>query len=182
MKKLILKMSGLGLLFLTLTLSSCSKEGDTGPAGPAGPAGPVGPAGPTGETGTANVIYSPWLSVDFNDNGIGEIEAPSLSVDVLNSGTVKVYFNLNDETDPVVFPLPAVINPALFIEEPTADDPYMTLDPIFTEGSITILSNYILTGAPFRYVIIPGGVEEGGRSAVNWNDYNSVKKYLNLKD
>lgn len=185
MKKLILKMSGLGLLALMLTMSSCSKEGDTGPAGPAGPAGPTGaggPAGPAGETGTANVIYSQWINLTFDETGFAEMDAPSLTADILNSGDVKVYVNLGSDEAPRIFSLPAVINPGFFIEEPAEEDVSMFLDPFFELNTIGILSNYILTEVPFRYIIIPGGVEEGNRSAVDWKDYNSVKKYYNLKD
>ncbi len=184
MKRLILKTTGLGLLALMFTLASCSKEGDTGPqgpAGPAGPAGPTGPQGPAGETGTANVIYSAWIPVSSDETGYSEIEAPSLSKDILNSGSIKVYVNLGSADQPLVFPLPAVIHPGFFIENPDENDAYMTLDPVYAENIVAILSNYVLTDLPFRYILIPGGVEDG-RSQVDWKDYNSVKKFYNLKD
>ena len=32
----------------------------------------------------------------------------------------------------------------------------------------------------YRYILIPGG--KAARSAIDWNNYAAVKKYLNLKD
>jgi hypothetical protein len=34
----------------------------------------------------------------------------------------------------------------------------------------------------YRYILIPGGTASGRTMSINWNDYNQVKQYLNLKD
>ncbi len=197
MKKLMFRLSALTLLIATLTLSSCSKEGSAGPQGPAGPAGATGATGPKGETGTANVIYSDWLNVTFNDtSGVASVSAPSLTADVLNKGTVKVYWNLNNAADPFIVSVPSVVSPYLIFSEETlaqffpsitnGNYPEIYVDAYYATNEIMLVSNYPISSADgysqFRYVIIPGGVKESGRSAVDWNNYNSVKKYYNLKD
>jgi hypothetical protein len=36
------------------------------------------------------------------------------------------------------------------------------------------------TAYQFRYVIIPGGVAINGRSAVNWDNYEAIKRLYNI--
>jgi hypothetical protein len=176
-------------LFLSAIIiaASCSKDGGEGPQGPAGPAGPSGPAGAAGAqgpAGTANVIYSSWTdtakwrpdtvmqgSVVVDTLGyFANISAPKLTASILNTGEIKVYVNLNTAADPVVFPLP-FNNGAIFI------------DPVFFTGVIQLSSNIDLTSfrVPVRYVLIPGGAP-ARMATVDWNNYEAVKKYLNLKD
>jgi hypothetical protein len=192
MKKLIVNFTGLCLLTVALMISSCSKTGDTGPAGAAGPAGPAGPTGANGAAGapgTANVIYSAWLDATFADsNGVAEILAPQLTADIINSGSIKVYWNLGDASDPFVVALPAVVSPLLLFnpDDLPANPASIFVDAYFQTGSILLVSNYPISSSngvsQFRYVLIPGGEPAGGRSAVNWKDYKSVQKYLGLKD
>ncbi|HOA39329.1 MAG TPA: collagen-like protein [Flavihumibacter sp.] len=197
MIKSIVRLSALALFAFSLSLTSCSKEGSTGPAGPAGPTGATGATGAKGETGTANVIYSDWLDVTFNDTtGVADVAAPSLTLDVLNKGSIKVYWNLSDETDPFIVSVPAVISPYLLFSAETlaqmwpsitdGNYPEIYVDAYYSEKLINLVSNYPVSSSEgfsqFRYIIIPGGVQEGNRSAIDWKDYNSVKKYYQLKD
>ena len=51
-----------GFMALSITITSCSKDGDIGPIGPQGPQGeqgPVGPQGPAGEDGEALGVPGP---------------------------------------------------------------------------------------------------------------------------
>lgn len=179
------------LLALPLFFASCAKEGPAGPAGPQGPAGPTGAAGAAGaagtkgDPGTANVIYSHWLDVTYSltaDSSalIAEIPAPELVDSILNSGTMKVYFNLNNVDTSYVVSLP-----------------YTTLNgiqitPYFSNGLITLEANanagtYTENGKKYfqyRYVLIPGSTAAGRRpnGGIDWNNYAEVKKYLGLKD
>ncbi len=179
----------LGLLMAaTVFMTSCQK-GDDGAEGPAGPAGETGAQGPKGETGTANVIYSDWLDVKFDavtnpDDDkdtllfVAHIRASKLTTDMLNTGEIKVYWNLYlpSEDDYVYFPLP-LNYPAL-------------ITPIFYEGGIELDADrdyttrtYIATNkksSQFRYVIIPGSVK--ANSKIDWNDYNQVKNYCKLSN
>ena len=172
------------LLTVVFVFASCAKDGDDGPQGPPGPAGPAGPqgvAGPAGPIGTANVIYSNWLDVSFQEdpdnagNWQGQIVAAKLNNDIISKGEIKVYVNVNTPTEPVVLALPVHLA--------------FTIVPIFEIGAITLLSD-IDAGTEttagekyfqYRYVLIPGGAP-ARMATVDWNNYEAVKKYLNLKD
>jgi hypothetical protein len=167
--------------------TSCQKDGDPGPQGPAGPPGsdgPAGPPGPQGDTGTANVIYSEWLDVDFEPADVDSLQwnavipAPGLDNEMLSTGEIKVYMNLNTADDPFVFPLPyfdgaVIINPIFFSDSillvSTADV------STFVDQGETILQ--------YRYVMIPGSVLAANQgSNVNLESYADVKKLFRLKD
>jgi hypothetical protein len=172
----------LGMALIT-TIISCGKEGPAGPAGaagPAGPQGPSGPAGPAGAAGTANVIYSDWTdtvtyfltSATTTDTIVGDLTVPKLDLNMLNTGEIKVYANLNTAADPVVVPLPYKGGDGAFI------------DVYFFVGGIELISNLpnVLPGTPLRYVLIPGGTKARLANQINWDDYKQVQKYLGLKD
>jgi hypothetical protein len=192
MKQKLLNLTGILFLSVILITASCTKEGPAGATGPAGPQGPAGTAGTPGapgapgakgDTGVANVIYSDWIdsttwrpdtvmtgSVIDTLGFFANVNAPNLDLTILNTGEIKVYINLNDETDPVVFPLPY-------------NDGSIFIDVIFFMNTIQISSNADLTGIPFRYILIPGGVRAGrGVKTINWDDYKQVQQYLGLKD
>lgn len=186
MKKLTLQSVAAMLIAVLISFSSCSKEGPEGPQGPAGPAGPTGatgPAGAPGPAGTANVIYSPWIDVTFEEGG-AEINAPQLTADILNNGDIKTYWNLGTPDEPFIVPIPTVVPISFLVETPAPNQPDIYIDPYYTVGSILLSCNYEFEGQ-IRYILIPGGTQASGRKTdggVDWNDYNSVKKYLNLKD
>ena len=184
MKKFNFFRSGI-LLVVIVVFAYCSKdEGDVGPPGPAGttgPQGPVGPAGPKGDTGTANVIYSQWVNTTWLPDTIMQgsvvidtagyfvnINAPKLTLNMLNTGEIKVYINLNTPAAPVVFPLP-FNNGAVFI------------DATFFTNTIQLYSNADLTGLPARYILIPGSAP-ARMATINWNNYAEVKTNLGLED
>jgi hypothetical protein len=186
------------LLAITLIIASCSKTGPAGAAGPAGAQGPQGPAGgngstgPAGPAGTANVIYSNWLNVKFqgadSTGWFAQITATQLVDSIINKGDIKVYLNAGSDSanNQLVFPLPitdilvtgAIINP------------YYESQLIHLVSSADVSSDSLRGYHYFqyRYVLIPGGINTGGRingganAPINWNDYNQVKKYLGLKD
>jgi hypothetical protein len=195
MKRLTQQMLPIMLITMTVLFIACSKEGPAGAkgdTGAAGPAGGAGPAGPKGDTGVANVIYSAWLDVgyapDTTHRGtiidtnfwVGGMVAPKITNDILNRGTVKVFLNANVPAQPAVFPLPLTDFIGL--------TGVLSINPFYTLGQINLIatdnaSTFITGGVKawqYRYVIIPGGV--AARSAVDWNNYESVKKYLGLKD
>jgi len=179
------------LVALSIAAASCSKEGPEGPQGPAGAAGQQGqpgPAGPKGDAGTANVIYSNWLDVVYeadvnnDDDTTGwsaVIIADKLTADIVNSGEIKVYLNLNNSDAPVIVPLP-FFNGGIII------------NPTFATGGILLESNEDISTVQdpgdgkkyfqYRYILIPGGANTLEAVDVDWNDYKAVKAYLNLKD
>ena len=178
------------MVFLLMAAASC-KKGDTGPAGPAGPAGPTGAAGaagPKGDTGTANVIYSAWLDANYTADTIhnGAIidtvgffliaNVPKLTNAILSTGEIKVYLNFGTSTTPVVVPLPYTTTSGILLT------PFFYLSTIEIDANANP-STYLDTDGKhlqWRYILIPGG--KAARSAIDWNNYAEVKKYLNLKD
>ncbi len=193
MKRNLLAFQGILLVACMLMITSCSKTGPTGATGPAGVAGPTGPQGPTGATGatgTANVIYSAWLNVKFvGSDSAGwsaQISAPKLTDSILNTGSMKVYLNYGSDS----------ANSALVLALPLDGNLGMVAEPYFETQLITIiagsdLSSYTNNGNhyfQYRYILIPGGTTalpssvNGGKTNINWNDYNAVKKLLGLKN
>ena len=181
------------LLAIAFLVASCSKTGSTGPAGPAGPQGATGATGATGVAGSANVIYSPWLNVTFTGTDStgwsASIAAPKLVDSILNKGEIKVYFNAGSDSTSgqVVLALP-IYEPFLIgaIINPYYTSQMITLIASGNVSSFTIRTYHYFQ---YRYVLIPGGitalpVAANGTKAtsINWNDYNQVKKYLNLKN
>ncbi len=99
---------------------------------------------------------------------------------------MKVYINLGTAADPYVTALP-VANLVLF-------NIFVNINYHFYAGAIEFNSNIDAgTGLnaqnqkvwQYRYVLIPGGVaarKAPDGTQVDWNNYKSVQKYLNLKD
>lgn len=194
MKKLTFQIAVIALVAAGISLASCSKEGPAGPAGAQGPAGPTGaqgPAGAKGDDGTANVIYSEWLDVSYEADTVHDgslidtigyfasIDIPKLDNEILTSGEIKLYVNLNAADEPVIAPLPyfsiydgVSIEPVYYLN---TVELYSNIDA----GTITFEGTKY---QQYRYILIPGGVAARKASGVDWNDYNQVKKYLNLKD
>lgn len=186
MKHMFLK-SITALFFSLAILATSCKKGDTGAQGEQGEQGETGATGSTGKTGSANVIYSGWIDASFegyNDStAIAEIDAAKLTDSILNYGDIKVYWNANTASTPYVVSLPYADN-GMFLG---VDDLYLNF--VAVSGSIYLLSNYDLSSGTdatygdywqYRYVLIPGGT--AARTAVDWNDYKQVQKYLGLKD
>jgi hypothetical protein len=163
-------------LFLSTTNVSCKKGDD----------------GAKGDTGTANVMFSGWFDVQFEPgkNNAGdtviwsaEINAPKITKGILDSGTVKLYVNVNPSSNPAIFALPltdyygltGVENINMYLSEGKINL-YATQDASsVTQGGVKYWQ--------YRYVIIPGGVKiPNGRSATSLEDYNAVKQFYNIPD
>lgn len=171
-------------LFFVMFMVSCSKEG---PAGAAGPEGPPGPAG----NGSSDVIYSDWLDVAFKPDTIHTaggkidtigyysiIDAPKLTVAMLNTADVKVYINTNEASDPVIYSLPYSASSGIYIQVYAYKQKlefYSNVDAgtIFDKGK-----KY----NQYRYMIVPGNAAAKAGASINWSDYGEAKTYLGLKD
>ena len=116
MKKTILKLGSLLLLFAVAGVLSCEgPEGPQGPQGPAGPAGAAGAAGATGATGAtgaagqegnANVKIVTLLSKDITwiegeylgrPANVFSLAADEVNDDIMDHGTVLGYCSLFGE-------------------------------------------------------------------------------------
>ncbi len=178
-----------GLLFV-IFLISCGKKDD--PQGPPGPVGPSGPEGPKGDAGSSDVIYSEWLDVGFTPDTIrtvgGDIDtlgfyaiidAPKLTAALLSKADVKVYINVNDESDPVIYPLPYNGKSGIYIEVSA----YTKTIQLESNSDVsTTISNNGIKFQQYRYMIVSGNILARSEATVNWSDYASVKAYLRLKD
>lgn len=196
-RNLITPLVLLSGLFFVMFMISCSKEGPAGPAGATGangangPAGPAGPAGPKGEDASGSVIYSAWLDVPFkpdtvhlaggNIDTVGYyaiIDAPKLTLELVNKADVKVYINSSDASDPVIYPLPYAALSGLniqFVAYTQKIELYANADV----GTVTVNGKKY---QQYRYMIVPGNAQARSAAPVNWSDYAAVKAYLGLKD
>jgi hypothetical protein len=189
MKHMFMRSTSVLFLAAALLVTAC-KKGDTGPAGEKGEKGDpgaTGATGATGKTGTANVIYSAWQDVTFNQvdsfTAVGTITAPKIVDSIIQKGEVKVFWNVNTASSPTIVALPFHDDGVVFGISDLANIPLIKV------GTIALYSNYNLSSRTnssgekvfqYRYIIIPGGVS--ARAAVNWNDYSQVQSYLGLKD
>jgi len=185
-------------LFLVVFMISCSKEGPAGPAGATGTTGapgapgPAGPAGPKGDNGSGTVIYSAWLDVPFKPDTVhlaggdidtigyyAVIDAPKLTLALVNSADVKVYINSNESGDPIIYPLPyANANSGLNIQFLA----YAQKIELYSNGDVGTVSVNGKKYQQYRYMIVPGNAQARSAAPVNWSDYTAVKAYLGLKD
>ena len=194
------------LLMATLTMA-CSKDGDIGPQGeqgiqgqqgPAGPQGEVGPEGAQGEQGpagaegeqgqpgTANVIYSDWITspFSFNPNTVlgwnSFIIAPGLTEDIKENGAVLVY---GKSAGDVVYQLPAVIfgrNQSYSARPGSLYNLRLIVESIDSD----VIGQPLLL-IEFRYILIPGGIPESGKSApVDYTkfSYEEIAERFNIPD
>lgn len=189
-RSLVFRLAVVLPLFFFVFLISCGKDGATGPSGPEGPAGP---AGPGGENGSGSVIYSEWLDLAYNADTIhtagggidtigyyATIDAPKLSLEMLNTADVKVYINVNDTTDPTIYSLPYYSPFSGISIMATA---YTQKIDLYSNADVgTVLGNDGRKYQQYRYMIVPGNVPATSNASVNWSDYKAVKSYLGLKD
>ncbi len=189
MRKFIYLLSSF-LLVLSISLTSCTKEGPQGPQGDPGPQGQKGDKGDPGQKGDpgdSKVIYSAWMDVAYNDKGVAEINAPKLTTDILNKGIIKVYLNLDKADAPFIVALPCTIPAGMLFNDPTGmPDAYV--DVFFSTGKIFLTSNYDMTSPGdgsfrVRYVLEPGSTNARKMSTgIDWEDYKAVKLHFNLPD
>jgi hypothetical protein len=115
--KTTMKFLGMGLALIALTLTSCSKDGETGSIGPAGKDGingtngSDGANGQDGEDGNANVIASDWATADFGSySALGvasfTINDSRITSDVLNSYGLIGFMSFGTDPNGDVYAIP----------------------------------------------------------------------------
>ncbi|GAB4026163.1 hypothetical protein [Spirosoma gilvum] len=187
MKKLIKTPVKYGLFGILICFITCKgPQGDVGPQGVAGPTGQTGLQGPQGPQGVANLITSAWTMVKATDWKSDndpqyfyiKLEDKNITQAVVDKGVVMAYYR-NPAHPAVVLSMPSVTDKLsvgyFFLVDQGKG--YMNFD----------LSFFIPRKVPidfdteFRWVIIPPN--PGGRlAAVDWQDYEAVKRALNLID
>jgi hypothetical protein len=207
---LSLALISASMVFL-LTACPSPQNGEVGPAGPAGPAGPQGVAGPqgatgpAGPTGTANVIYSDWYGPTFNGgtawvgttNGGRLVNsfvktANAVTNSILNQGVILVYarlgaygttYGLSSEAT-VLLPITGTATRSSVVQTESWYAETLTgrIDINFQNSANYWSASSMSTGYRFRYVVIPGGVAGGRKAALDYSNYEEVKKAYNLPD
>jgi hypothetical protein len=158
------------ILALFVSLYAC--KGPAGDIGPAGPTGTTGATGATGPAGTSGAIYSDWITSTFSQTTFAAtIVAPKLTQDIVDKGAVHVY--LKGST--LVFPLP-------FTDTDSLGRVAIHLDFAIGVGRIVLFTTTPIPPQQFRYVLIPGGVASGRKAAIDFNNYEAVKKEFDLPD
>lgn len=171
------------LFLLAISTISCSSDdGTDGTNGVDGQPGAPGPAG------TANVIYSAWLTaptavaetIDGTSGMSTSLNAPQLSADILNKGTVLVYVSFGSGT----YAVPYTSTAGGFANTITA---ISTLQKIKLfrfrhDGGGTV---NLPTTLSWRYILIPGGVSAATSKAVKLDyskmSYEEVCAQLNIQ-
>lgn len=175
MKRLYLSpLALLSGLFFIMFIASCSKQGATGPAGPKGD--------------STSVIYSDWLDVTYQADTVHTtqgtidtigyyalINAPQLTLSMLNTADVKVFINSSDASDPVIYPLPYYGGSGLYIEVSA----YTQKIQLYSNAQMSTVVSNGKKLQQYRYMIVPGNT---AAKATNWSDYTAVKAYLGLTD
>lgn len=173
------------VLAMLLLAVACTKEsgevgpkGDTGaqgPQGPAGPQGPTGSTGPQGQTGNADVRQITFGSKNWV-NTVGT--SVNLTLSGINGEMAeKSAFFTYLKTTTLWYPVPGEV------------DFYGEFRTYLTPGANSILyvkrvtTGSALTASAVRVVIIPANTLTNARqAAIDFNDYNAVKKAYNLPD
>ncbi|PIB38421.1 collagen-like protein [Maribacter sp. 4G9] len=185
-------------------LFSCSKDGEQGPVGPAGPQGEQGVVGPAGadgqdgadgsqgdqgEPGTANVIYSDWIPEDFESSESDSMLLESINAAEFtpNADVLLVYGRrpinalLND-----IYQLPHTFTTATIWEEYSVR---LTVGGTFASLWIDVSSYAGVSDFDFfddfRYVLIPGGQSNSGKSATEdytKMSYEEIAALFDIKD
>jgi hypothetical protein len=158
------------ILALFISLYAC--KGPAGDVGPAGPAGATGATGATGPAGSSGAIYSEWITPTFSSTTFSAtLTAPKLTQEILDRGAVHVYIKGTS----LIFPLP-------YTDIDSLGRVPFHLDFAAGVGRIVIFTTAPVSGLPFRYVLIPGSIPAGRRAAIDFNNYEAVKKEFDLKD
>jgi len=170
------------MAFAVLFVVGCKT--DDGRDGIDGEKGGKGDKGDPGLNGNANVIVSEWktsalakdTTIDLSTMKVATVVAPELTAARLTNSVVYVYMDYGGGA----YPLPFISNPL----GRTSTISYFTkvgkVRPtrLAHDGGATI---NIPSNIKFRYLIIPSGTLKND-NGIDYNDYESVKKYYNIKD
>jgi len=198
-------------------LASCSKDGAVGPAGqqgipgvdgeaqgvpgPAGPAGADGADGANGTNGadgTANVIYSPLITIKKNDWNVtvisggqtqsqtAQIDVPELTQDIFEKGVVLVYtYSAGDGGSYSLLPSYGGIEFTFWVRVNQIGFRRVDRTQPFSAA----------IDRELRYVLIPGAVSTAGKTnskqaifnelaaaGVDINNFAQVAAYYNIQE
>lgn len=160
-----------------------------GPVGPPGPEGPRGPRGPQGEPGLEAVVFE-YENVDFLPPTYNVfLEFPEFQA--LPTDAVLVYALWDiQKVDGEIFEVWRLLPQTTFPQDGTLVYNYNHTDvdvELFLDANFGISSSTLgpdqLDNWVMRIVIVPGQFLSNGRTrAVDFSDYEAVKKQFNLPD
>ncbi len=173
----------LAVMSAVIFMDACKAEkGEVGPAGPAGIAGIAGPtgatgvAGPTGATGNANVIQISYTSRTHTGSSL-TYNLPATITKAIFDNSAYLVFVTN--TDGNTYSLPGWFT--------GGTNTYRVGTVVSTGVQGVFISRVAGSGSDVfnitRIVVIPANdLRTGRKAAVDYTDYEAVKKYYNLKD
>lgn len=186
--KTTLKLVSCLLTTVTLTLTSCTKDGADGPIGPIGPQGEQGiqgeqgpqgeqgeqgSQGPAGEDGNAEVYYSNWIPADFTGSSdtvkFMNIKFPDTmpsAFRIKNTHLILVYFS--GFGDGNVYLLPVLnFRGAQFTAGFGSGSASVDDILIRAQALSGVLNEFQIDpdrGAKFRYLIVPPNILLSGKT------------------
>ena len=165
MKNLFKKIAILSIVLIVFGCSKDGAKGDTGANGVDGNANVLG--SPTFTTTAAN-----WTS---NSGGVywtaSFTGATAITQSIVDNGIVSVFFLTGTEWTPLPF--------TIFNQNMTYAFGVGTIDLVAQSTDFTAMANP--GNVTIRYVVISAS-NKMAHPKTNWNDYNEVKKVLNLND
>lgn len=152
--------------------------------------GDDGKDGADGAPGTANVIYSEWITapaataetIDGTSGLSTSIEAPELSADILSKGTILVYMSFGSGVN--IYKLPYTSTAGGSVNTITAISSLQKIKLFRFKHANDGTTVNLPTSLNWRYVLIPGGVAAGAKSAKpNYSkmSYEEVCEYFNIQ-
>lgn len=150
--------------------------------------GKDGADGADGAPGTANVIYSAWMTapaataetIDGTSGLSTTINAPELSADILSKGTILVYMSFGSNT----YALPYTSVAGGSANTITAISSLQKIKLFRFKHANDGTTVTLPTSLNWRYILIPGGVAAGAKSAkpdYSEMNYEEVCQYFNIQ-
>jgi Collagen triple helix repeat (20 copies) len=166
--------AGVGTPGATGATGAAGAKGDTGAKGDKGDKGDTGATGATGATGNANVIQVTYGSKTHTGSDLEYIIPASITKATLDNSAYFVYVsNSGGNTYDLPGWFTGGVNSYRTYNYTPSNSVYV--------GRISGSGNDIFTKT--RIVIIPANdLRNGRRAAVDYTDYEAVKKYYDLKD
>ena len=192
--KTTMKFLAIGLALITLTFTSCSKDGETGPMGPAGA---NGTNGIDGVDGNANVTASDWFEPTESSFSVNNPRykalplATNLNSGLLEDGVILVYYD--NDVDIYLLPyhvfapdgtisksVDSKINRAsrnIYVNIRSSDSDLTPREYLWDQSGPAYGK-----GVRFRYVIVPSNTASGKKATIDYKkmSYEEVMDHLGL--
>ena len=178
-----LLMALLVLAVSTVQMSCSGSKGDKGDPGPAGATGPAGSAGAAGVAGAAGAagnanVTQVTFDADFAPSASGRtLNLPAaVTTDMINKSVILVYLKVTPNSSPLWYQIPGLILS-------TDDFRYFVNADARTLTIIRAIGTGVTMVTDTRVLVIPASTVINGRqAAVDYSDYEAVKRFYNLAD